>query len=194
MRHSRSLVSLIFLFLFLCMAGTALAAASYDHTEPNRGTDADIERSIKVCLEDKDPMKARLIAVYSFRGHVFMVGEQPFPGFGLWAERVAHYEKDTHFVTAHWFPAKTADPDADPALKSAVISQLSPLMRAPNRVEVEVLGQNVVLLGIVRTPDEIVQAERLARAVRGVKPLRSHIMTSEQALKAIGNPSELYQK
>ena len=194
MRHSRSLVSLISLFLFLCMAGTTLAAASYDHTVPDRGTDTDIERSIKACLEDKDPLQARLITVYSFKGHVFMVGEQPFPGFGLWAERVAHYEKDTHFVTAHWFPANTVDPSADPALKSAVISQLSPLMRSPNRVEVEVLGQNVVLLGIVRTPDEVAQAARLVKSVRGVKTLRNHIMTSEQSLKAIGNPSDLYQK
>ena len=194
MRHPRTLVSLICLFLFLCMAGAALAAASYDHTVPGRGSDPEIERSIKACLADKDPQKARLINVYSFMGHVFMVGEQPDPAFGLWAERVAHYEKDTHFFTAHWFPGQTADPNADPALKAAVISRLGPIMQSPNRVEVEVWGQNVVLLGTVRTPEEVAQAEQLGKAVPGVKTFRSHIMTSAQARKAIANPSELYHK
>lgn len=193
MRHSRTFASLACLFLFLCMAGTALAVADYDHVSPGRGSDTEIESSIKNCLADKDPQKARLVDVYSFKGHVFMVGE-PDAAFGLWAERTAHYQKDTHFVTGHWFPAKTSDPNADPALKASVTSKLSPIMRSPNRVEVEVWGHNVVLLGIVQTPEEIVQAEKLARSVPGIKTFRSYIMTSEQSLKAIGNPSMLYQK
>lgn len=193
MRHSRNLVSLISLFVVLCMAGAALAAASYDHTVPGRGVDTDIESAVKSRLAEKDPQQAKTIAVYSFKGHVFMVGD-PVEPFGLWAERVAHYEKDTHFVTAHWFPPKTADPGADPAMKAAVISRLGPVMRPPNRVEVDVLGGNVVILGVVQTPEEIAQAEKLARSVPGVKTFRSYIMTAEQALKAIGNPSDLYQK
>ena len=192
MRHSRIIASLTCLF-FLCIAGTAFALADYDHVSPGRGTDQDIESAVKNCLADKDPQQAKLVNVYSFKGHVFMVGDPALP-FGVWAERAAHYVEDTHFVTAHWFPPKTSDPNADPALKSAVVSRLNPVMRSPNRIEVEVWGGNVVVLGTVQTPEEVAQVDKLVKGIPGMKAYRSYVMTMEEALKAIGNPSTLYQK
>ena len=193
MRHSRILAAATCLLLLVSLAGTAMAAASYNHTQPGRAPDPEIESAVKASLTEKDPNKALLINVYSFLGHVFMVGE-PGPAFGPRAEQAAHHVEATHFVTAHWFPENTADPKIDPALKSAVEASLRPLMHSPNRVVVEVWGSNVVVLGIVQTPEEVAQGAKLAQTVHGVKTFRSYLMTSEQALKAIGNPSDLYQK
>lgn len=175
------------------MAGTALAAMKYNHTAPGRPSDPEIEDAVRAALVEKDRTKAPLINVYSFLGHVYMVGE-PDPAYGLFAEKTAHYVEATHFVTGHWFPAHTADPQIDPALKAAVVSSLKPIMHTPNRVAVEVWGSNVVVLGIVQTPEEVAQGGKLAQGVHGVKTMRNYLMTNEQALQAIGNPSDLYHK
>ena len=170
-----------------------MAVASYNHTQPGRAPDQEIESAVKAALAEKNPEKARLVNVYSFLGHVFMVGD-PGPTFGLAAERAAHYVDATHFVTGHWFPENTANPNTDPALKAAVEASLRPFTHSPNRIAVDVWGGNVVVLGIVQTPEEVAQAGKVAQAVPGVKMFRSYLMTNEQALKAIGNPSDLYHK
>jgi hyperosmotically inducible protein len=181
---------LVCLFLFLCLTGVALA---YDHTAPGRPSDPEIENAVVNALTKKDPDQAGSIKVYSFQGRVFMVGE-PDTAFGLYAEKAAHYTDATHYVTAHWFPPKTSDPNNDPGLKSNVVSKLHPVMRSPNHIVVEVWGGNVVLFGIVQTPEDIAQASALLTATPAMKSLRNYLMTSAQALKAIGNPSELPHK
>jgi hyperosmotically inducible protein len=190
MRHARTLISSACLVLFLCLSGAALA---YDHTAPGRPSDAETQSAVMDALLKENAEQAAFIKVYSFQGHVFMTGE-PETSFGLYAERTAHYARASHFVTAHWFPPKTSDPNLDPGVRANVISRLSPVMRDPNNIVVEVWGGNVVLFGVVQNPEDSAQALALLKAVPGMKSLRSYLMTSEQAMKAIGNPSELYQK
>ena len=166
---------------------------SYNHVQPARPYDGEIEELIRTAMTDKDPELSARVSVHSFYGHVYFVGD-PGPTFALFAENTAHYVKATHYVSGHWFPEGTADKDSDQRLKNAVAYTLRDINSRPeNHVVVEVCGGNVIVMGVVTTPQAVAEGEKLAR-LPGVKSVRSYLMTSDQALKPIGNASDLYHK
>ena len=203
MPHSRMLTLIACIFLFFNLTGMALEAAiyappspfipSYNHVQPARPYDNEIEEIVRAAMTDKDSSLSSRVSVHSFYGHVYLVGD-PGPTFALFAEKTAHYVDASHYVTGHWFPEDTADKDNDQRLKNAVAYNLRSInMRPENQVAVEVCGGNVIVMGVVTTPEAVAEGEKLAR-IPGVKTVRSYLMTSEQALKPIGNASDLYHK
>lgn len=188
MRYPQFFMACAGIFLLACLTGCP-AIPFVANDERSLGTqyaDTEIESKIKYALLQNDPARAENTNVYSFRGHVFLVGE----GGSAWsafAESAARQQAGVRKVTTRWFPPGTSDRFKDGQIESAIDTNL---LFASNvgstRVNVDVWGGHVVLLGIMENQGEIERAIRETRGNPGVKSVESYLMTNDESLRDAG--------
>ena len=185
----RLLISLFALFVLVCLNGCpAVYVAKDERTISAQYSDAQIEATIKGNLVQQDASQATKVNVYSFRGHVFLVGEVD-KAYRAFAQKNAAATPGVHHVTTHWFAPGASHLGDDTQIEAAIDSNLLFADKVGStRVNVDVWGGHVVLLGILSSQDEIKRAVQEARKVKGVKSVTSYLMTNKQSLDELNTP------
>lgn len=137
--------------------------------------DKELSTKIKTALLDESFSGGWSVAVYSFYGHVFLVGELP----GNMQEKAVTIAKryKPRTVATHWFtPAasETSDFMLATKLRKDLIATSG---LSSTRIDTEVNSGRVVLLGVVKDEAEKKLAIQAARGVAGVTGVTSYLMT-----------------
>ena len=144
--------------------------------------DKTLATSIKTALLDESFSGGWSIAVYSYYGNVFLVGEVPQDMRGK-ALAIAHRYRPRS-VTPHWFsPAKsdTGNLYLATSLRTALIGAKG---LSSTRIDTEINAGRVVLLGVVRDDAERRIAIRTARNTRGVTSVTSYLILPQRPGRA----------
>ena len=141
--------------------------------------DKETSAKIKTALLDESFSGGWSVAVYSFYGHVFLVGEVPENMQGK-AVTIANRYKPRS-VTTHWFtpaPSETSNFMLATKLRKDLIGTEG---LSSSRIDTEVNAGRVVLLGVVKDEKEKQLAIQAARGVAGVTGVTSYLMLPQRA-------------
>ncbi len=178
MLYKKLALPLVLTLLALCLGGCpAVPFIVNDERDLSTQTaDTSIESKIKAGLVQENPSQALSVNVYSFSGHVFLVGDPDKP-FRTFAEKTATSVAGVKRVTTHWFPVGTSDRVTDSRIETGIDTNLLFAKGvASTQINVDVWGGNVVLLGLVGKEADIERAQRAVRGVAGVKSVTSYLM------------------
>lgn len=139
-----------------------------------QAADKSLATRIKTQLLSKNFGAGFSVAVYCFFGHVFLVGEAPEKDRGQILEIARSYNPVS--LTPHWF---SGEEDARNNLALAAdlrATLIGTKGLSSTRVDTEVNGGRVVLLGVVHDEKEKQLAISAARKVKGVTSVTSYLM------------------
>lgn len=162
-----------------CLLLVALQGCAYSIYDDKRlldtmADDKAMATGIKAALMKAHFGDSFSVAVYCFYGNVFLVGEAPQK---VQAEAVAIARSfNPKSVTPHWFsPAKgdRANLSIAAELRAALIGTRR---LSSTRIDTEVNGNRVVLLGVVEDEAEKKLAINTARKIKGVRSVTSYLM------------------
>ncbi len=170
--------------LLLAGCGTAYRTAMDQRSYGQQKDDAVIEATVKKNFVADDDVKALDIAVYSYLGQVYLVGEYETAAAVDRATAIARAVEGVRTVTTYLLPKKD-DPECgwsdnvalETKIKAALIGDED--ISATN-IEVESVQCNAVLLGLVAYQQVIPKAVAHARAVEGVRSVRSYLRVMGQ--------------
>lgn len=172
--------------LLLLLSCFLLQACAYGILDDKRlldtqASDKALATDIKAALLKANFTEGMAIAVYAFYDHVFLVGEIPS---NMQAEAVKiarRYHPSS--ITPHWF-ARAKGERSDLALATNLRAALIGTKGlSSTRIETEVNGGRVVLLGVVHDDKEKQLAISTARKLKGVTSVTSYLMLPPMAGK-----------
>ena len=185
------------------LQGCALYGGATDQRLSGTMTDdKTLTTAIKTKLMADDVSSGWNISVYSFYGHVFLVGTCP-KNLRSKAVTIAKKDKRVLSLTTHWFePAPGGENNF--ILATSIRSALIGADGLNNtHFETEVDAGRVVLLGVARDAKERKAAVQTVRNVKGVNTVTSYIMLpmkqginymptgiTYQGLKPAGKPAK----
>ncbi len=181
MQRLPRLILVLMLFALPTLQGCGYTAYGLYDDQRLMDTIADDKKlatTVKTALMDADFSKGWEIAVYSYYGNVFLVGEVP-AAMQEKALAIARRYKPRS-LTAHWFtPGKAENSDFSlAATLRADLIQARGL--SSTRIDTEVNAGRVVLLGVVAHEEEKDIAIRTARKVKGVSEVTSYLMLPQR--------------
>ena len=141
--------------------------------------DKELSAKIKTALLDESFSGGWSVAVYSFYGHVFLVGEVPENMQGK-AVTIANRYKPRS-VTTHWFTPGTSDTSNIVLATKLRKDLIATKGLSSTRIDTEVNSGRVVLLGVVKDESEKQLAIQAARGVSGVTAVTSYLMLPQKA-------------
>jgi hyperosmotically inducible protein len=143
--------------------------------EEARYDDAGIKTNITSQLLQIDPSKANDVNVHCFNGHVYLIGEAD-SGFRSKAVSESQGIDGVRSVTPHWFPTGTASTTTDASIENQIEESLFISRNITvRRLAVDVWGGNVVLTGVVDSPEDITRAKMAVEGLDGVKQVTSYL-------------------
>lgn len=159
--------------------GTIYKAARDQRSLEVQASDKSIEAAIIKRLADDDTVKVLSVSTFCFTGHVYLVGEYETTAQRDAAKRIAAGVEGVRSVTTYMLKQKE-DPEC--GTKENVSLGLSVRkdliadgdMNSTN-VEVKSVQCGIVLLGIVETSADASRAVSIARAVEGVRYVKSYL-------------------
>ena len=178
----KRLALLLLLFCVTLLNGCAYTGYSIYDDQRLMGTmsdDKELSAKIKTALLDESFSGGWSVAVYSFYGHVFLVGEIPDTMQGK-AVTIANRYKPRS-VTTHWFTPATSDSSNFVLATKLRKDLISTKGLSSTRIETEVNSGRVVLLGVVKDESEKQLAIQAARGVTGVTGVTSYLMLPQKA-------------
>ncbi len=168
------LTSLI-LTAFLLQGCALYGGATDERLSGTMTDDKTLTTSIKTKLMSDDVASGWNISVYSFYGHVFLVGTCP-KDLRAKAVKIAQKDKRVLSLTTHWFEP-VAGGENNFILSTSIRSALIGADGVNNtHFETEVNSGRVVLLGVARDAKERKAAVQTVRNVKGVSTVTSYIM------------------
>lgn len=158
------------------LQGCALYGGATDQRLSGTMTDdKTLTTAIKTKLMADDVSSGWNISVYSFYGHVFLVGTCP-KNLRSKAVTIAKKDKRVLSLTTHWFEP-VAGGENNFILATSIRSALIGADGLNNtHFETEVDAGRVVLLGVARDAKERKAAVQTVRNVKGVNTVTSYIM------------------
>lgn len=158
------------------LQGCALYGGATDQRLSGTMTDdKTLTTAIKTKLMADDVSSGWNISVYSFYGHVFLVGTCP-KNLRSKAVKIAKKDKRVLSLTTHWFEP-VAGGENNFILATSIRSALIGADGLNNtHFETEVDAGRVVLLGVARDAKERKAAVQTVRNVKGVNTVTSYIM------------------
>ena len=165
----------LLLLIAVSSSGCAAGVVMDERSVGTQLSDAEIVTSVKSSLLGDDMSKGLDVHVYSFKAHVYLVGEVD-NAYRKHTVTIAEKTEGVRQVTAHWFPVGTSDGGNDLAIETRVAKALlfAKDVRS-TQVEVEVWGGNVVLLGLMESRADIDRAVSATKGVSGVKSVTSYL-------------------
>ena len=144
--------------------------------------DKALATNIKTALMNERFSDGWAIAVYSYYGTVFLVGEVPQNMQGKALAIARRYKPRS--VTPHWFSPARSDASDLYLATSLRTDLIGAKGLSSTRIDTEVNAGRVVLLGVVRDDAEKRIAIRTARGVKGVTSVTSYLMLPQRSAKA----------
>lgn len=164
------------LLMALLMQGCAIYGGATDQRLTGTMTDdKTLTTAIKTKLYADSVSSGWNISVYSFYGHVFLVGECP-KNLRPTAVKIAKSDARVLSLHTHWFEPLKGE-TSDFVLATKIRTTLIGTDGLNNtRIETEVNSDRVVLLGVAKDAKERKTAVQAVRNVVGVKTVTSYIM------------------
>ena len=167
---------LVIAFLAFALSACAIPYVTSDERDANtHTTDIKIQNAIKSELLMESPGKALNVNVYSFAGHVYLLGDVDVRYRGL-AEKIARSTAGVKRVSSHWFAVGSADRLTDTRIENSINTNLLFARGVSStQVNVDVWGGHVVLLGLMANQSDIDRAVREAEGIEGVKSVTNNL-------------------
>lgn len=178
----KRLALLLLLLSITLLNGCAYTGYSIYDDQRLMGTmsdDKELSAKIKTALLDESFSGGWSVAVYSFYGHVFLVGEIPDHMQGK-AITIANRYKPRS-VTPHWFTPLKSDTTNFVLATKLRKDLIATKGLSSTRIDTEVNSGRVVLLGVVKDESEKQLAMQAARGVAGVTAVTSYLMLPQKA-------------
>jgi hyperosmotically inducible protein len=141
--------------------------------------DEKITMAIRKKFSDDEKIKYFDISTYVYNGHVFLVGEYEAADQKNQAVKLARQVEGVKSVTDYFLPKKkvetcgtTANLELLGKVKKNLIGDRD---ISSTQIEVKALQCNIILLGLVGSADEISKATAHAKAVEGVRSVKSFL-------------------
>jgi len=141
--------------------------------------DQKITMAIRSKFSGDEKIKYFDISTYVYNGHAFLVGEYETPDQENQAVKLAREVEGVKSVTDYFLPKKkdkTCGTTTNLKLMAKVKENLiGDEDVSSTQIEVKALQCNIILLGLVASADEISKARAHARAVEGVRSVKSFL-------------------
>ena len=141
--------------------------------------DQSITMSIRKKFTEDEKIKYFDISTYVYHGHVYLVGEYETAGQKNQAVKLARQVEGVKSVTDHFLPKKEDEACGTTANLKLVAKVKKELIGdgdiSSTQIEVKALQCNIILLGLVGSSNEIGKATAHAKAVEGVRSVKSYL-------------------
>ncbi|ACS80163.1 BON domain-containing protein [Maridesulfovibrio salexigens] len=182
----RALLPLLILIATIFSAGcsTAYKAALDERSLSQQTSDAKISAAIMKAYLDDDDVSVMGIEPYTFIGHVYLVGEYENYAQRSKAIAIAKNVEGVTGTTTYLLPKKE-DPTCDTTENLSILAAVKSALIGDGdiwstNIEVKVVQCQVVLLGLVKTQAEINKSIAHAKAVEGVRKVKSYLRVSNK--------------
>jgi hyperosmotically inducible protein len=171
----------IILILGILMTGcTSIYKSAVDQRSVGKQYDDEkITMAIRKKFSDDEKIKYFDISTYVYNGHVYLVGEYDSVDQKNQAVKLAGEVEGVKSVTDYFLPKKkddTCGTTADLKLSAKVQMKLiGDKDISSTQIEVKALQCNIILLGLVASANEINKATAHAKAVEGVRSVKSFL-------------------
>jgi len=183
MRKNLIIYLLLLLFIFGCSPyGTIYGVAVDERKATTIASDKRITAAIEKAFLEDGTIKVLDISPYCYDGNVYLVGEYDNMVQKERAEKLANNVEGVKSVQTYLLSKKKGD-SCGAAENVAITAKVNAELVADKdirstNIDVKVVQCNVVLLGIVRSDDEIAKATAHAKSVGGVRNVRSFLMST----------------
>jgi hyperosmotically inducible protein len=171
----------IILILGILMTGctTVYKSAVDERSVGQQYDDEKITMDIRKKISDDPKIKYFDISTYCYNGHVYLVGEYDTVDQKNQAVKLAREVEGVKSVTDYFLPKKKDDTCGTTAnlklLTKVKVELIGDKNISSTQIEVKALQCNIILLGLVSSDDEIKNAISLAKAVEGVRSVKSFV-------------------
>jgi hyperosmotically inducible periplasmic protein len=180
-----TMISCVLLLLFIvgCSPyGTIYGVAVDERKATTIASDKKITATIQKTFLEDGTVNVLDVSSYCYDGNVFLVGEYDNIQQKEKAEKVAKNVEGVKSVQTYLLPKKKGDAcgtSDNVAIMGKVDAKLTADkdIRSTN-IDIKVVQCNVVLLGIVRSAEEIAKATAHAKSVGGVRSVTSFLMST----------------
>lgn len=163
--------------------GTIYKAAMDERSLGQQTADASISAAIMKAYLDDDDVSVLGIEPYTFSGDVYLVGEYENPTQKSKAVSIARSVEGVKNVITYLLPKKE-DPACETSDNLGILASVKKDLIGDGdiwstNVEVKVVQCRVVLLGLVGSQDQINKSIAHAKAVEGVRSVKSYLRVSQ---------------
>lgn len=131
---------------------------------------------IRATILHQAPVAGVAVSIYCFNGTVYLTGNVDGEMRRI-AEHAARTTDGVRQVVTHWFPPESGDIVVDYSIAAALrLRMIADLALSSTQIETYTCGGDVLLLGVVGSPDAARRAEYAARAVAGVRSVKSYLI------------------
>ena len=179
----RGFYIILILGILMTGCGTIYKSAVDERSVGQQYDDEKITMAIRQKFSGDEKIKYFDISTYVYNGHVFLVGEYETADQKNQAVRLAQQVEGVKSVTDYFLPKKedkTCGTTDDLGLLAKVKKDLiADKDISSTQIEVKALQCNIILLGLVGSADEISKATAHAKAVEGVRSVKSFLKTQK---------------
>jgi len=174
----------VLIFAILMTGCTTIYKSAVDERKLGEQYDDEkITMAIRNKFSDDEKIKYFDISTYCYNGHVYLVGEYDTADQKNQAVKLAREVEGVKSVTEYFLPKKkdeTCGTTANLKLFTKVKTELiGDKDISSTQIEVKALQCNIILLGLVGSADEIKKAISHAKAVEGVRSVKSFLKTQK---------------
>jgi len=178
-RYSRAIFIVLILVIFMAGCTTIYKSAVDERSLGEQYDDQKITMAIRNKFSNDDKIKYFDISTYVYDGHVFLVGEYENADQKNQAVELARQVEGVKSVTDHFLPKKKDESCGTTANLELLAKVKKNLIGdgdiSSTQIEVKALQCNIILLGLVASADEISKAIAHAKAVEGVRSVKSYL-------------------
>ena len=171
----------VVVILGMLMAGctTIYKSAVDERSVGKQYDDEKITMAIRKKFSDNEKIKYFDISTYVYNGHVYLVGEYDSVDQKNLAVKLAGEVEGVNSVTDYFLPKKKDETCGTMANLKLLAKVKKDLIGdgeiSSTQIEVKALQCNIILLGLVSSADEINKATAHAKAVEGVRNVKSFL-------------------
>jgi hyperosmotically inducible periplasmic protein len=178
-RYIRGFCIILILGILLTGCTTVYKSAVDERKLGEQYDDEKITLAIRKKFSDDEKIKSFDISTYCYNGHVYLVGEYDTVDQKNLAVKLAKEVEGVKSVTDYFLPKKKDDTCGTMTNLKLFTKVKTELIGdediSSTQIEVKALQCNIILLGLVGSADEIKKAIAHAKAVEGVRSVKSFL-------------------
>jgi hyperosmotically inducible protein len=179
LKFYRGFYIILILGILITGCGTIYKSAVDERSVGQQYDDEKITMAIRQKFSGDEKIKYFDISTYVYNGHVYLVGEYETADQKDQAVRLAQQVEGVKSVTDYFLPKKE-DKTCGTKANLGILAEVKKDLIADKdisstQIEVKALQCNIILLGLVSSADDISKAVGHAKAVEGVRSVKSFL-------------------
>ncbi len=163
------------------LSPVSIATSTYASAVDERGIgcqmdDAAIRSAIRARVQAEAFLDGVNVSIYSYEGNVFLMGDVSPRTRGI-AVDAARQTGGVRRVVTHWFLRESGDLAGDLTIGARLRAEMiADIYLSSTQIDTYTCGGNVLLLGMVRSRGDESRALEVARAISGVRSVKSYLI------------------